>query len=374
MHGQNGQNKKINHILSNKNKKKNTFIVKPRGQDTVELKGFCEKGINTFIDDQELRKGEEITPALMMAIVIFSENYASSTFCLEALRKIMEFDPSDVRHQKGSYAKAIVKQWRLALQEAANLVGWHFRHRYDYEYELIGKIVQKISKKINRRPLHVAKYHVGLESRVQKVNSLLEVESDEKVKMVGIFGMGGLGKTALACAVYNCIADQFDSLCFLADVRENSKKHGLKDLNLCSLNRGISIIKSRLHRKKILLSDVMILLSGHGLAPDYPVQVMIDKSLIKIDEYRVRMHHMIEDMDREIVSRLWFYKVIIHVFKEKKGSDKIEIIMLHLLKDKKVQWDGNALKKMENLKILIVEKARFSRGPYHLPKSLRILK
>jgi hypothetical protein len=51
-------------------------------------------------------------------------------------------DPSDVRHQKGSYAealanherektinKATVKQWRLALQEAANLVGWHFKHR-----------------------------------------------------------------------------------------------------------------------------------------------------------------------------------------------------------------------------------------------------
>jgi hypothetical protein len=140
-----------------------------RGEDT--RKGFtgnlynalCGKGINTFIDDQELRKGEEIKLALMtaiqqsrMAIVIFSENYASSTFCLEELTKIMEcikhngrlvwpvfylVDPSDVRHQKGSYAKALanygrqktidkenVKQWRSALEEAANLSGWHFKH------------------------------------------------------------------------------------------------------------------------------------------------------------------------------------------------------------------------------------------------------
>ncbi|WJX67159.1 hypothetical protein P8452_51652 [Trifolium repens] len=35
-----------------------------------------------------------------------------------------------------------------------------------------------------------------------------------------------------------------------------------------------------------------------------------------------------------------------------KGSDKTEIIMLRLLKDKEVQWDGNALKNMENLKVL----------------------
>jgi L1 cell adhesion molecule like protein len=91
-----------------------------------------------------------------MAIVIFSENYASSTFCLEELTKIMECikhngrlvwpvfylaDPSDVRHQKGRYAKALanygrqktidkenVKQWRSALEEAANLSGWHFKH------------------------------------------------------------------------------------------------------------------------------------------------------------------------------------------------------------------------------------------------------
>lgn len=139
-----------------------------RGEDTrIGFTGnlynaLCEKGIKTFIDDQELRKGEEITPALMMAIqqsriaiVVFSENYASSTFCLKELTKIMEcikhkgrliwpifykVDPSDVRHLKGCYAKALthcerktpdkekVKQWMLALKAAANLSGWHFKN------------------------------------------------------------------------------------------------------------------------------------------------------------------------------------------------------------------------------------------------------
>ncbi|RHN55369.1 putative winged helix-turn-helix DNA-binding domain, leucine-rich repeat domain, L [Medicago truncatula] len=134
------------------------------------------------------------------------------------------------------------------------------------------------------------------------------------------------------------------------------------------------------------LSDILnILCSGRDFDPDYAIQVLVDKSLIKIDDRHVRLHDMIEDMGREIVrlespakpgerSRLWFYKDILNVFKENKGSDKTEIIMLHLVKDKEVQWDGNALKKMENLKILVIEKARFSIGPNHLPKSLRVLK
>ncbi|QHO44133.1 disease resistance-like protein DSC1 isoform X2 [Arachis hypogaea] len=140
-----------------------------RGEDTRN--GFTsnlyhaldQKGIHTFIDDEELQKGEEITPALVkaiqesrIAIVVFSKNYASSAFCLDELAKILELlklegrlvwpifydvDPSDVRHQKGSYAGALAKheerfqnddngkvqKWRNALREAANLSGSHFK-------------------------------------------------------------------------------------------------------------------------------------------------------------------------------------------------------------------------------------------------------
>jgi hypothetical protein len=90
------------------------------------------------------------------------------------------------------------------------------------------------------------------------------------------------------------------------------------------------------------LSDVMnILHSGRGYAPDYAVQVLIDKSLIKMHEYRVRIHDMIEDMGREIVrrespskpgdrSRLWFTKDILHVLKENKVREGILILSTFL--------------------------------------------
>lgn len=126
---------------------------------------LCQRGVLTFIDDQDLRRGEEITPALLkaieesrLAIIIFSRNYATSTFCLNELVKILEcikakgrwvwpvfydVDPSEVRYQTGGYGKALamheekfkdckdkVQKWRLALYEAANLSGWHFKHGY----------------------------------------------------------------------------------------------------------------------------------------------------------------------------------------------------------------------------------------------------
>ncbi|XP_048320623.1 disease resistance protein RPV1-like [Ziziphus jujuba] len=114
--------------------------------------------ILTFMD-HELERGDEISPTLSKAIeeskisvIIFSENYASSTWCLHELVHILEckktrgqivmpifygVDPSVVRKQKGSYGASFaeleerfkdrmekVHQWRFALTEASNLCGW----------------------------------------------------------------------------------------------------------------------------------------------------------------------------------------------------------------------------------------------------------
>jgi hypothetical protein len=137
---------------------------------------------------------------------------------------------------------------------------------YSYEYEVIEAIVKEVSRKVSSVSLHFADYPVGLESRVDKVKSLLNLESDDVVHMVGIHGIGGIGKTAIARAVYNSIGFQFEGLCFLKDVRENSMKFGLEhlqeivlselchmDINIGCVTEGIPIIKERLHKKKVLL-------------------------------------------------------------------------------------------------------------------------
>ena len=120
-----------------------------------------QKGIFSFRDDEELERGKPIKPELLeaieeslYAIVILSKNYASSTWCLDELVKIMEckdkiglivhpifydVDPFEVRKQIGIYAQAFVKhekenidkvhKWRAALTEVANLSGFSLHDR-----------------------------------------------------------------------------------------------------------------------------------------------------------------------------------------------------------------------------------------------------
>ncbi|KAF7852102.1 hypothetical protein BT93_L0498 [Corymbia citriodora subsp. variegata] len=259
-----------------------------------------QTGIYTYIDSEELRKGEHISPALMkaiedsrIAIVIFSENYAFSTWCLEEVAKIMEckahkdlivlpvfykVEPREVRGGRKSYGIAmdkheskfgkdseIVKGWRNALFATGSLSGWELND--GDEAKLIKRILEEISMQLDRTPLHVAKHPVGIHPQVVKLESMLDLDSDD-VFMIGLWGQGGIGKTTLAKALYNVIFRQFEGSCFLANVREASKDS--KDLvplqekvlaeillrqrlAVNSVDRGISLMQTRLCRKKVLL-------------------------------------------------------------------------------------------------------------------------
>ncbi|XP_054816872.1 TMV resistance protein N-like [Prosopis cineraria] len=84
--------------------------------------------------------------------------------------------------------------------------------------------------------------------------------------MVGICGIAGIGKTTIARAVYNSAVDNFDGMCFLHDIKENSSKLGLHqmqetmiskivgvDIKIQDANEGVELIRMRLKQKKILL-------------------------------------------------------------------------------------------------------------------------
>ncbi|XP_017406848.1 TMV resistance protein N-like [Vigna angularis] len=263
---------------------------------------LSQRGIFTFINDEALRKGEEITASLRktiqesrISIIVFSKNYAFSTFCLDELLQIIEchtkqnmwilpvfydVESSQVRHQTGSYQEAFsnhgerfkddiqkLQQWRLALRHAADLAGFPFKTGEKYESEILKKITEEISTKLNRPPLHIADYPVGLKVRMQHIQEFMGGEFDKKVTMLGIHGMRGIGKSTLSRAMYNLMAHQFEASHFLANVREKSYKDGLmhiqetmmselmgeRNIKLGDVHRGIPILQHRLCGKKVLL-------------------------------------------------------------------------------------------------------------------------
>uniref|UniRef100_A0A6N2LI66 TIR domain-containing protein n=1 Tax=Salix viminalis TaxID=40686 RepID=A0A6N2LI66_SALVM len=220
--------------------------------------GYSESPFSST-DDNELPRGEEISLQLLRAIkgsrisvVVFSRNYASSRWCLDELVKIIECrqkihqvvlpifydtDPSDVRKQTGSYAKAFdeheehfkeemkkVNRWIEALAQAANLSGWGLNNETNgYEAELLKKVVNDVACKLGNKTLHVAKHPIGICSRVQDVISLL-TGARNNVAIVGIHGIAGIGKATIAKAVFNNLYSRFKGSSFLSGVKEISDK------------------------------------------------------------------------------------------------------------------------------------------------------
>ncbi|KAD6454780.1 hypothetical protein E3N88_09486 [Mikania micrantha] len=112
--------------------------------------------------------------------------------------------------------------WSLDLIESS------LSHRHEAEF--IQKIVKEISRKLHIIDWSIDETLVGMETRVKNVISSLEIDSEDDVRMIGIWGMGGAGKTTVARAIYDNISIFYEGISFVENVREGSKGMGLKEL------------------------------------------------------------------------------------------------------------------------------------------------
>ncbi|KAH1221301.1 TMV resistance protein N [Glycine max] len=266
------------------------------------------KGIFAFRDNQNINKGELLEPELLQAIegshvfiVVFSKDYASSTWCLKELRKIFDgveetgrsvlpifYDvtPSEVRKQSGKFGKAfaeheerfkdeleMVKKWREALKAIGNRSGWDVQNKP--EHEEIEKIVEEVMNLLGHNQIHSQIWSfsgdlVDMDSRVKQLEELLDLSTNDVVRVVGIWGMSGVGKTTLVTALFGKISPQYDARCFIDDLNKKCGNFGAisaqkqllslalhqGNMEIHNLSHGTMLIRTRLcHLKTLIVLD-----------------------------------------------------------------------------------------------------------------------
>ncbi|KAF8017397.1 hypothetical protein BT93_H2538 [Corymbia citriodora subsp. variegata] len=264
---------------------------------------LTDAGIRTYRYDEDLHYEEEFGPKFLhliemskISIPIFSKDYASSSRCLNELVQMIEcqktrgqkimpifYDvaPSEVRYQTGNYEHAFyshvnkrydmetICKWREALRKVSLLNGWDLHGSSNRrEGEFARTVTQEVFKELKEQVK--LDFLVSVDHHVDEIMELIGARTSE-TRIVGIYGMGGIGKTTIAKIIYNQLSNNFEDWCFLSNIREISKLRGIEWLQnqlisdilktkyyISSIDEGIKIIKDKLSNKRvlILLDDV----------------------------------------------------------------------------------------------------------------------
>ncbi|CAN6992438.1 unnamed protein product, partial [Brassica rapa subsp. trilocularis] len=121
-----------------------------------------------------------------------------------------EVDPSDVKKQAGDFGKVfkktckgkkqdVIRSWSQALAQVATLAGYHSTNNSKTDAEMIEKIATDVSDKLfsstRSRDLDGLP---GMGAHMEKMDQALNLGQEDEVRMIGIWGPAGIGKTTIA--------------------------------------------------------------------------------------------------------------------------------------------------------------------------------
>ncbi|XP_060960478.1 disease resistance protein RPV1-like isoform X1 [Cannabis sativa] len=275
------------------------FLSFGGGNDTITgdlHAGLCREHIKSYFDKEshERSSSDEIGSQLMrviqsskMAIIVLSQNYVSSKWCLNELvhtlqcreinRQIVvpiflktpsssseSYDTafSQLKNRFKGRMDNKVQAWSAALKVITSLSGWD-SCGIRPESKLVKMIIDDVLQMRIPLNLNVSIYPL----RHDVFHEYVSILGSDDVVMVGIVGEAKMGKMMMAKAIYDGLVEAFDGGSFLIGVGKKSKEpNGMVQLqekllfdilgekiSLASETQGVTAIRERLCQKKVLI-------------------------------------------------------------------------------------------------------------------------